>query len=167
MASCKFFLVIAKQRPSCDTRRMKRILLAAALFAASTVFAAEGWQTNYNEALAQAAKENKLVLVDFTGSDWCSWCIKLDKETFSQQDFKAFAAKNLVLVTIDFPRATSLPPALNEQNEALRSKFGVRGFPTLALVSGTGKPLAINPGYLAGGPSALIAWVNKVRESAH
>ena len=74
---------------------MKRLILSAIVLASSTLFAGDGWQTDYKAALEQAAKENKPVLIDFTGSDWCGWCIKMQKDTFSQQAFKDFAAKNL------------------------------------------------------------------------
>ena len=138
---------------------MKHLLLSALVLAASTVFAADGWQTDYKAALEQAAKENKPVLLDFTGSDWCGWCIKLDKETFSQPDFIKFAEKNLILVTVDFPRNTTQSADVKKQNGDLEKKFGVNGFPTLVLVDSKGKEIARNPGYLAGGPKALIEWV--------
>jgi len=140
---------------------MKRLLLSALVLAASTVFAGDGWQTDYKAALAQAAKENKPVLLDFTGSDWCGWCIKLDKETFSQPEFKTFAEKNLVLVTVDFPRNATQSADVKKQNGELQKKFGVDGFPTLVLLDSKGKEIARNPGYLAGGPKAFIDWVEK------
>lgn len=140
---------------------MKRLILSAIVLAASTVFASEGWQTDYKAALEQAAKENKAVLLDFTGSDWCGWCIKLDKETFSQADFKKFAEKKLVLVELDFPNGKPQSAELKKQNQELQAKFKVDGFPTLVLLDSKGKEIARNPGYLAGGPKALIDWVEK------
>ena len=124
---------------------MKRLLLSAVVLASSTLFAGEGWQTDYKAALEQAAKTDRPVLLDFTGSDWCGWCIKLDKETFSQPEFKTFAEKNLVLV--------------KKQNEELQKKFGVDGFPTLVLLDSKGKEITRNVGYLAGGPKGFINWV--------
>ncbi|MEI6278017.1 MAG: thioredoxin family protein [Verrucomicrobiae bacterium] len=140
---------------------MKRLLLSAILLAASTVFAAEGWQTDYKAALEQAAKENKPALLDFTGSDWCGWCIKLDNETFSQADFKKFAAANLILVELDFPNNKPQSEEVKKQNKELQAKYGVEGFPTLVLLDSKGKEIAKNTGYLAGGPEAFIAWVKK------
>ncbi|HEY5705395.1 MAG TPA: thioredoxin fold domain-containing protein [Terrimicrobiaceae bacterium] len=143
------------------------------LFAAAVIFnaglllaspAPEGWQTNYSEALAQAAKENKLVLLDFTGSDWCVWCMKLSKDIFSQPEFKEFAAKNLVLVELDFPSSKPLPDEVKAQNTALATKFGVEGFPTLILADGEGKEVARHVGYLAGGPASFIKWVERARQ---
>ncbi|MEI6073328.1 MAG: thioredoxin family protein [Verrucomicrobiae bacterium] len=140
---------------------MKRLLLSAIVLATSTVFAGDGWLTDYKAALEQAAKENKPVLLDFTGSDWCGWCVKLDKETFSEDSFKKFAAGNLILVEIDFPRNKPQSDEVKKQNRELQAQFGVDGFPTLVLLDSKGKEIAKNPGYLAGGPDALIAWVKK------
>jgi thioredoxin-related protein len=64
---------------------------------------ADLWQTNYKQALAQAAKENKQVLLDFTGSDWCPYCIQMDREVLGKSQFENFASKNLVLVKLDYP----------------------------------------------------------------
>lgn len=138
---------------------MKRLLFSAIVLAASTVFAADGWQTDYKAALEQAAKENKPVLLDFTGSDWCGWCIKLDKETFSQPDFKQFAEKNLILVEVDFPNGKPQSAEVKKQNAELQAKYGVEGFPTLILLNSKGKEIAKNPGYLPGGPKAFVEWV--------
>ncbi len=140
---------------------MKRLLFSAFLLAASTVFAADGWQTNYKTALEQAARENKPLLLDFTGSDWCGWCIKLNKETFSQPAFKTFAKKNLILVELDFPRGKPQSAEEKAQNAELKQKFGVQGFPTLLLLNSQGKEIARNAGYLAGGPKAFIGWIEQ------
>ncbi|MEI6376923.1 MAG: thioredoxin family protein [bacterium] len=140
---------------------MKRLILSAIVLAASTVFASDGWQTNYKSALEQAAKENKPVLLDFTGSDWCGWCIKLNKETFSQSEFKDFAKKNLILVELDFPKSNPQTAEVKKQNEELQQKFNVHGFPTLVLLNSQGKEITRNAGYLPGGPKAFIAWVEQ------
>lgn len=121
--------------------------------------AAEQWETNYNAALEQAAKQNKMVLLDFTGSDWCGWCIKLQKDTFSKPEFQKFAAESLVLVELDFPRGKEQSEDLKKQNEQLAEKFGIQGFPTLVLLNPQGKEAARNVGYLQGGPEAFIKWV--------
>ncbi len=140
---------------------MKRLILSAIMLASSTLFAGDGWQTDYKAALEQAAKENKPVLIDFTGSDWCGWCIKMQKDTFSQQAFKDFAAKNLILVELDFPNSKPQSAEIKKQNAELQKKYGVDGFPTLVLLNSKGKEIARNPGYLAGGPSAFIEWFEK------
>ena len=125
--------------------------------------AAEGWKTDYATSLAQAAKENKMVLLDFTGSDWCGWCIKLQKDTFSKPEFKKFAEQSLVLVELDFPRGKAQSDELRKQNEELAKKFGVQGFPTLVLLDPQGQEAARNVGYLQGGPEAFIQWVEAAR----
>ena len=143
---------------------MKRLVLSLLVLATSTVFAADGWMTDYKAALELAAKENRPVLLDFTGSDWCGWCVRLDKETFSQPEFKTFAEKNLVLVELDFPNNKPQSDEVKKQNKALQEKYGVQGFPTLVLLNSAGKEIARNPGYLPGGPKGLIAWVEAAKK---
>jgi len=136
----------------------------ALLVAASTAFAADEWQTDFKAASAQAAKENKMILLDFTGSDWCGWCIKLDKDTFSKPEFQKFAAENLVLVEIDFPQNKPQSDDVKKQNAELEAKFGVQGYPTLVLLNSEGKEIARNVGYLKGGPAGFIDWVKAAKK---
>ena len=143
-----------------------RLLLLTSLVSGGIIAsseAAEGWKTDYTAALAEAAKENKMVLLDFTGSDWCGWCIKLQKDTFSKPEFKKFAQESLVLVELDFPRGKTQSDELKKQNEELAEKFGVQGFPTLVLLDPQGKEATRNVGYLQGGPEAFIQWVESAR----
>ncbi|MDD5200647.1 MAG: thioredoxin family protein [Terrimicrobiaceae bacterium] len=125
--------------------------------------AADGlvWQTDFKAALAEARSANKPILADFTGSDWCGWCIKLSKETFSQPAFAEFAKDKLILLEVDFPQAKEQSAELKKQNEGLQQKFGVEGFPTLVVLSKSGKEIARHVGYLPGGPEAMIAWINE------
>lgn len=121
------------------------------------------WMTDYPAALKKASKENKLVLLDFTGSDWCPWCMKLDHELFSQKAFKDYAEKNLVLVLVDFPRGKKLEnqsDALKKQNQDLQTKFKIEGYPTMILLDSNGKQLK-SSNYLAGGPEAFIKWIGQ------
>ncbi len=113
------------------------------------------WTTDVAKALERAAKEKKDVLMDFTGSDWCGWCIKLDGEVFSQEAFIKEAPAQFVFVKLDFPRKTSLPPDLKKQNQEWLDKFGVQGFPTIILADAKGRPYA-KTGYQAGGPEAYL-----------
>ena len=143
-----------------------RLLLVTSLVSGGIIAsseAAEGWKTDYTAALAEAAKENKMVLLDFTGSDWCGWCIKLQKDTFSKPEFKKFAQESLVLVELDFPRGKTQSDELKRQNEELAEKFGVQGFPTLVLLDHQGKEATRNVGYLQGGPEVFIQWVESAR----
>lgn len=141
---------------------MKKIILTlAAICCAGHVFAGE-WMTSLPKATAKAAKENKLVLMDFTGSDWCGWCMKLDEETFSKPEFLEFAKKHLVLVTVDFPAKKEQSAELKQANEALQKKYEVQGFPTIVVLKPDGTVLWKKVGYLQGGPEAMIHEINAV-----
>jgi thioredoxin-related protein len=115
------------------------------------------WLTDFAAAKQQAASENKKLLLDFTGSDWCGYCKLLDAEVLSTQAFKDFA-RDYVLVRIDFPRSTELPPALKQQNDALAQQFQVGGFPTLLVMDSSGREITRQSGYQPGsGPQAYLA----------
>jgi thioredoxin-related protein len=122
----------------------------------------EGWVTDFEAAKKTAADEKKDLLVDFTGSDWCGWCIKLNDEVFSKEPFKAAAKDQFVMVELDFPRKKELDAKLKEQNKSLQSKFQVRGFPTIMLCDAAGKPYA-KTGYKPGGPEKYVAHLNELR----
>ncbi len=124
------------------------------------------WQTDYEKALAEAKAGNKLLLMDFTGSDWCPWCIRLDKDIFAQKAFAEYAAKNLVLLKLDFPRGRTLPPAEQAQNEKLAKQYNIEGFPTVILLDGEGRQVGEPLGYMDGGAAAFIAAIEKQRKSA-
>ncbi len=108
-------------------------------------------------ALSQAQSENKLVLLDFTGSDWCPWCIKFDHDILSTDQFAGYAKAKLVLVTVDFLRHTPQSDDVKRSNAALTRQFGVNGYPTYVLLNSDGKELGRQTGYLKGGPNAFIA----------
>ena len=143
---------------------MKTLLavLATMLLTSFASAAKEGWLEDFEKAKAQAKAENKKILLDFTGSDWCGWCIKLDKEVFSQQAWKDYAAKNLVLVELDFPRKKELAPEIKAQNEKLKEKFQIQGFPTIIITSASGTKRG-QLGYVEGGPEAFIKELKKAR----
>ena len=142
---------------------MKTLSSLLAVFFLTTVGALAGeWQTDYKAALATAAKEKKMVLLDFTGSDWCGWCIKLDKETFDQPAFKSHADQKLVLVKLDYPHDKPQSDAVKAQNDALAKQYNIEGFPTLVLLDSSGKEIGRNVGYLAGGPEGFKQWVESV-----
>lgn len=143
---------------------MKTLLSIIALTSlATSAFAAkEGWLDDLEKAKAQAKAENKKILLDFTGSDWCGWCKKLDAEIFSQQEFKDYAAKKLVLVEVDFPKGFQLPEATKKQNDALAKKFQVNGYPTVVVTSASGTKKG-QLGYMEGGPKAFIKALEKAR----
>lgn len=129
-------------------------MLSCVLFLLLTGFVSAGeWETDFKKAQASAAKEGKPMLVNFTGSDWCHWCIKLEGEVFSKSEFQTWAASNVVLVKLDFPRKSKQSQADKKQNSALAQKYSVRGFPTVLFIDAKGKVIG-KSGYLKGGPSA-------------
>jgi thioredoxin-related protein len=138
---------------------LHKIFAAAVLLcvASPAVFAQSGWTTHFDEALAQAKTDDKAVLLNFTGSDWCPWCIKMKQETLDTGEFRAYAKDNLELVEVDFPNNKPQSDQLKAQNQRLQKKFKVDGFPTFVIVSKNGKVLGKQVGYLDGGPQAFIA----------
>ena len=119
------------------------------------------WLTNFDEAKAKAIKDQKPMLIDFTGSDWCGWCIKLDEEVFSQADFQEFASDSLVLVEIDFPKNKVQSEELKVQNKALAEKYSIRGFPTILLLSPEAE-LIEKTGYQSGGAKAYFSHIHNI-----
>jgi thioredoxin-related protein len=115
------------------------------------------WGTDLPTALDQARSDNKLVLMDFTGSDWCPWCIKLDQEVLSTSQFAAYAQNKLELVKVDFLRNTPQSDEIKEANAALASQYNVKMYPTCILLDVSGKELGRQTGYAPGGPDAFIA----------
>lgn len=130
-------------------------VVVVALCATLSPALADPWLDNYADALKTAKEENKKVLVDFTGSDWCGWCIKIDKDVFSKPGFRTYAKKNLVLVKVDFPERKKLSEAVQKQNNELQKKYGVEGFPTLVLLDSDGKEIGRKVGYVEGGPQGV------------
>mgnify|MGYP001064764602 FL=1 len=110
------------------------------------------WMTDFAAATAKAKAENKDLLVDFTGSDWCGWCIKLDAEVFSHEEFQQAAQKNFVLVKIDIRQDKSgMSKELIAQNDALVFRFGINNFPTLLMLDSETNVYDML-GYQKGGP---------------
>lgn len=142
---------------------MKKTLIATVAALAVFTATAGEWLTDLPKAQAQAKKENKLVLLDFTGSDWCGWCIKLNKEVFNTPDFKAYAAKSLVLVEVDFPQKKEQSAEQKKANRALQEKYGIEGYPTLIVLDGDGKQVG-KLGYMKGGPKPFIAELQKLKK---
>ena len=143
---------------------MKKIAVALmACWALAQAGAAElDWMTDLDKAQAKAKEENRLVLMDFTGSDWCPWCIKLRKEVFSTPEFTEYAKKNLVPVEIDFPQRKQQPAELRKANRALQAKYEIRGYPTVVVLNGQGKKIG-ELGYEEGGPKPFIAKLQELK----
>lgn len=145
---------------------MKKIIVAL-LFLFTLQFSAQEltWHNDINKAIDISFKSKKPMLLFFTGSDWCGWCIKLQKEVFQKPEFSEWA-KNVVLVELDFPRKTQLEEKLKQQNAQLQQIFQVTGYPTVWLVTPQKNGEQINlqqlgkTGYVAGGPTKWIESVN-------
>jgi protein disulfide-isomerase len=140
------------------------VLFACLTLACARLEAAEGnWSTDLGKVVAQAKTEKKMVLINFTGSDWCGWCIKLDKEVFSQPAFKDYAAKNLVLMEVDFPNKKKQSTDLKKANKELQKRYKIEGYPTLIVLNSEGK-IAGELGYMPGGPKAFLGELDKLKK---
>jgi protein disulfide-isomerase len=140
---------------------MKKILATILLLAFTLGLRAETgeWLTDFSAAKKKAKAENKPLLLLFTGSDWCPYCIQWEKEAFSKPEFQEYAKKNLVLVLVDFPEKKKLPKSQLRANEALQEKFKIEEYPTVVMLDSNAKKLgAIN--YTEGGPKALLGKID-------
>ncbi|MCF7975635.1 MAG: thioredoxin family protein [Phycisphaerae bacterium] len=146
---------------------IKVLLLAVVMvFSAASVSHAIGpdWMDNFEQAKAKAASEDKDLLVDFTGSDWCGWCIRLSDEVFQKDIFKTQAPKEFVLVALDYPRDKSLvSEETAKQNSKLKDDYGIRGYPTIYLMDESGRPYA-QTGYQAGGAETYLAHLAELKK---
>ena len=123
----------------------------------TTLQAGSGWLTNPVEARNQARKENKVILVDFTGSDWCPPCKRLKAEVFDSPQFDEYAKKKLVLLEVDFPRDKSkLSAATHAENARLKQRFRVNSYPTVILLDQNSQELARMTGFGSTSPEAYI-----------
>jgi thioredoxin-related protein len=142
---------------------MKKLLtVLVAVFALSSAIAAEGWMTDLPAAKAKAKAEGKLVLINFTGSDWCPWCFKIRDEIFASQEFKKYAPDNLVLVEIDFPRKTEQSAELKKTNKALAQEYKIEGYPTIVVLNKDGKRVD-SLGYAKGGGQPFVEKLQAIK----
>jgi protein disulfide-isomerase len=146
---------------------MKKIITCFAMLLAATLFAApKGFIEKFDDAMAQAKKENKLVFALFTGSDWCPWCVYLEKEVTSQKEFLTDASKKFVLLFLDFPQDKSkVSEEIAKQNRELATKYGVRGFPTVLILDENGKEVG-KTGYRRGGAKPYVEHLNELAQEA-
>lgn len=154
---------------------MKKIILVAFFLIGVSVSQAQGssdsepakqlkWYTDVKEAIKVSNKQKKPLMLFFTGSDWCGWCIRLQKEVLTTPEFSKWAKESVILVELDYPRRTEQSAEIKKQNDELQHAFGIQGFPTVyfakATVNKEGKVNFEglgNTGYVAGGPTAWLA----------
>jgi thioredoxin-related protein len=121
-----------------------------------------GWTSDFEAARKQAAAEHKDLLIDFTGSDWCTWCIKLRKEVFEVDPFEVGVKDKFVLVELDYPKDPSrVTEAVAAQNAELLKRYPIKGYPTVLLCDAEGKPFA-SAGYQPGGPEKYLPLLDEL-----
>jgi protein disulfide-isomerase len=149
---------------------MKKALVALLFILGTYAIEAQElvWNNNLKNAIEVSKKTKKPLLLFFTGSDWCGWCIRLQTEVFKTPEFVKWAKENVVLVELDFPRRTVLAPEITQQNNELQQFFAVQGYPTVWFVNATVTDGKINidklgsTGYLAGGPKVWLDTANGI-----
>ena len=150
---------------------MKKLLFITLLFASAIVFGQEKakWYIDFEKAAQVSLQTGKPILADFTGSDWCGWCIKLKKEVFNSPQFKDWAEQNVVLLELDYPRRKQQDEKIKKQNRELQQIFQVRGYPTIHIFNvkvNKDNQLEFAPlgktGYVAGGPTPWINEANSI-----
>ena len=139
------------------------ILIAITLLCCSRAEAID-WETDFEKASSVARDSGKYILLDFSGSDWCGWCIRLEREVFSQDAFKDFAKENLVCVLVDFPRQKKQTRLLKQQNRDLAAKYWIRGYPSIIILSPDGEPVA-RTGYRQGGSVKYAQHLKEIIEN--
>mgnify|MGYP006356222193 FL=1 len=150
---------------------MKKFIITLLLVSSAITTQAQDeltWHTDLNKAIDIANKEDKPLFLFFTGSDWCGWCIRLQKEVFKTPEFVKWAKEKVVLVELDYPRKSNQSDAVKTQNAQLQQFFKVQGYPTVWFAKATKANGKINfeqlgsSGYVAGGPSVWISGADKI-----
>jgi protein disulfide-isomerase len=144
--------------------------ITALIALSSFAISAEAWTRDIEAAKTRAKAENKPIFLYFTGSDWCTWCKKMEKEILTQKEFLDFAEENLVLVELDYPRKpenkAKQPESERAQNKAIDKKFKIEGYPTIYLVDADIEPLPKGDDFAKGeytknGPAGMVAALKK------
>ncbi len=141
-------------------------VLASVLFFSNQAEAAQqgqiNWLTNYSDALNLAQSSSKPIVLFFTGSDWCHWCIKLERESLDTREFAQAVGDKFIFVKLDFPVNSTLPSNISTQNKQLQSKYNVRGFPTLIIIDAQQQKQIGKTGYRAGGGRSYAQHLLKI-----
>ncbi len=148
---------------------MKKLAIALlACWAVAQAGAAQlNWMTSLPKAQAKAKAEHKLVMMDFTGSDWCPFCIRLKKTVLSSPEFAKYAKEHLVLVEVDFPHNKQQSAEVKKANRELAQKYEIQGFPTIVVLNSDGKKVASVVGYDGSSPTTYLAHLKaKVKEAS-
>jgi thioredoxin-related protein len=122
------------------------------------------WLNDFNDAKNLSKEKHQYILLSFSGSDWCSGCIKMHKDIFGSTVFQDYAQNHLVLLNADFPRSkkNSLPSDLQKKNNALAEKYNTEGaFPLTVLLDSDGKVIKKWSGFYAKGPENFV---NELKE---
>lgn len=119
------------------------------------------WRTDHPATLAAAKRQGRRVLVDFTGSDWCVWCKRLEGEVFESPEFQRWAGERFVLLRLDYPQRTPQSPLLKRQNQELLAKYQIQEYPTVLFLDADGTEVG-RTGYVPGGPTAWLSEARKV-----
>lgn len=150
----------------------KFVIIGLLLLSGVSVGAQElKWETNMEQATQIAIKSKKPLLMFFTGSDWCGWCIRLQNEVLKKPEFAAWAKENVVLLELDFPRRSPQQPEIQKQNMELQQIFDVRGYPTIWFAKPSKKDGKTNleklgsTGYVAGGPAKWLESANQILQN--
>jgi len=138
-------------------------MIASSLYASNDI-----WEKEFAIAKSRAKNENKCIIIDFTGSDWCMWCKKLDSEVFSKEEFKKFAKEEIICYKADFPKRTKIDPGLEKINKGLAQQFQVQGLPTVIILDPDCKKIG-KTGYKKGGVAKYIKhlkeWTAKYKKT--
>ena len=153
--------------------KLKVVMAAICAVVAMSSYAAKvsksvpkGWSEDFAAAQKTAEKEKKLILLAFSGSDWCGWCVKMDKEVYSDKKFIQKAKDKFILVMIDSPQNKDILTKLAQrQNPELTKKYSVRGFPCSIVVKPNGDEVKRFGGYQRGGPEAFLEKLEEVAKS--
>lgn len=150
---------------------IRRVLLFLICFSFATAFplkaeAKKGsstvqWTTRFEEAASLAKKTQRPLLLFFTGSDWCGWCTKLEKEILENREFVGSTADKFVFVKLDYPMKKKLDAETTRQNEELQKRFAIRSFPTVVLLDPDQQPIGVT-GYRSGGGKQYAAHLIKM-----
>lgn len=133
---------------------------SSALYAEMAKHPSIAWTENYEEGVARAKKEHKPIFLFFTGSDWCPWCMRFEKEILKTAEFTHLLGRELIFIKADFPQNISQNATIEEQNEALKVHYGIKGFPTVILLDQNSNEIA-RMGYEKIGGKAYAEKVQK------